>query len=358
MGGTPVLEFDAAVIGGGFSGSAVAAHLARRAPAGFSLCLFEPGELGRGAAYGTRHGEHVLNTRAHQMSLYADEPDHFVRWLDGRAGPMDFVSRRLYGEYVNEVTVWAFLRPGFIRVRDRAISVQRDSGGGFTVESSGGTSLRARSLVLATGNPVPGTEYLPPEVPAHPGFIGDPWRFDFRAVGGHVLVIGSGHTALDVLVALDASGHRGAVHVLSRHGCYPNVHATVTPYDVIPALDTTSTRALLHSFRRHVGDAHRRGFDWRAVIDALRPESEAMWRRLSQAERRRFERHLRGRWERHRHRIPPQVESVRERYLHSKRLFTYAGRLAHVAQRHRDHRYARRRRRSSCAPIGSSTAPV
>ncbi len=57
-------ELAAAVIGGGFSGCAVAAHLAARAPAGFSLALFEPDELGRGAAYGTRHEEHLLNTRA------------------------------------------------------------------------------------------------------------------------------------------------------------------------------------------------------------------------------------------------------------------------------------------------------
>ncbi|MGC1379486.1 MAG: FAD-dependent oxidoreductase [Candidatus Baltobacteraceae bacterium] len=322
-----MVEFDAAVIGGGFSGCAVAAHLARRAGPGFSLCLFEPGELGRGAAYGTQHAEHVLNTRAQQMSLYSDEPDHFVRWLDGRAGPTDFVSRRLYGEYVNQISAEIFVRPGFARIRDRATVVRRENGG-FVIASPGAAPVHARSVVLATGNPLPGSDHLFPDVLAHPGYIGDPWRFDYRAVGGHVLVIGSGHTALDVLVALNASGHRGAVHVLSRHGLYPQAHAPVGEYDVIPALDTSNARFLLGSFRRHLDDAARRGFDWRAVIDALRPEAEATWRRLPQVERRRFERHLRGRWERHRHRIPPHVESVLASYQRSKRLFTYAGRLA------------------------------
>jgi uncharacterized NAD(P)/FAD-binding protein YdhS len=161
----------------------------------------------------------------------------------------------------------------------------------------------------------------------HPGYVGDPWRFDYRAVGGQVLVIGSGLTALDVLVGLQGSGHRGTVHVLSRRGRYPETHAEVAPYDVVPALDTNGARNLLRSFRRHVAEAANRGFDWRAVVDALRPEGEAVWRRLQPAEQLRFERHLRARWERRRHRAPQEVDAVRIAYERSGRLFTYAGRL-------------------------------
>jgi uncharacterized NAD(P)/FAD-binding protein YdhS len=108
------------------------------------------------------------------------------------------------------------------------------------------------------------------------------------------------------------------------------VHADVAPYDVIPALDTRDARALLHSFRLHVRKAAERGFDWRSVVDALRPEGEAIWRRLSLVERRRFERHLRAHWERHRHRAPQQVDAVRQRYQDAKRLFVHAGTISDV----------------------------
>ncbi|HXO18100.1 MAG TPA: FAD-dependent oxidoreductase [Candidatus Dormibacteraeota bacterium] len=325
-----MIELDAAIVGGGFSGCAVAAHLSRRAASGFALALFEPDEPGRGAAYGTRHREHVLNTRAHQMSLYSDDSDHFVRWLGVRGGPTDFVSRRLYGDYVAEIASGAFQRPRFTHIPDRVAAVRRGEQRGFVVESSSGASFNARAVVLATGNPAPTDEFLPLEIRLHPGYIADPWRFDFESVGGHVLIVGSGLTALDVLVALKAGGHRGAVHVLSRHGRFPEVHANVAPYDVIPALDTHDARSLLRSFRRHVEDASKRGFDWRAVVDAVRPEAEAFWRRLSPVEQRRFERHLRSHWERHRHRAPQQVEAVRREYRRSGRLFSYAGRLAGV----------------------------
>jgi uncharacterized NAD(P)/FAD-binding protein YdhS len=324
-----MIDLDVAIIGGGFSGCAVAEHLARRAPDGFSVRIFEPAELGRGAAYGTRHAEHILNTRAAAMSLYPDDPDHFVRWLGARADRMAFVSRRLYGDYVADIARRALERAHFRLVNGRVCAV-RKSDRGFIVETAIATRIEARAVVLATGNALPADHFLPSGVTQHPGYIGDPWRYDYRGVGGHVLLIGSGLTALDVLVALRASGHRGGVHVVSRHGRYPAIHADVPPYDVIPALDAHDARALLRGLRMHVADARRRGFDWRSVIDAVRPESESLWRRLPPVERSRFERHLRAHWERRRHRAPQQVDAVRHAYARSGRAITYAGRLTAI----------------------------
>ena len=247
------------------------------------------------------------------MSLFSDDPDHFVRWLGPRGGPSDFVSRRLYGDYVGDAARSAFERRDFIVIGDRAARLQRDEDG-FTISSASGMQARARGVVLATGNLPPNDEFLPHEIRNDARYVRDPWRFDYRGVSGDVLLIGSGLTALDVLVALKAGGHRGAVHIVSRHGRFPQAHADVESYDVVPALDARNARSLLRSLRRHISEAARRGFDWRAVIDALRPESEALWRRLPPAERRRFERHLRSHWERRRHRAPQQVDAVRAEY--------------------------------------------
>ncbi len=321
-----MIHVDVAVIGGGFSGCAVAANLARYASPELTLALFEPDDVGRGAAYGTRHPEHLLNTRAGSMSLYVEDPEHFIRWLGCRAGPDDFVSRRLYGDYVGEVTRPLFVRGRFVHVREAVAHIER-LGDGFSVHVSSQTSFYAKHVVIATGNPSPNEDFLPPELRLHAGYIPNPWRFDFRAVGGHVLIIGSGLTALDVIGALRASRHRGRITVVSRKGQYPEVHADVLPYNLIVALDTRDARALLRSLRRHVETTQRRGFDWRSVIDALRGESEALWRRLPDAEQRRFERHLRSHWDRRRHRAPAQVDEARAAYDATGRLQTYAGHL-------------------------------
>ena len=93
------------IVGGGFSGVAVAAQLLRQ-QARVNVTLVESSDrVGRGIAYGTPVPTHLLNTRAAQMSLYADDPEHFVRWNWRRgyaAHGHDFLPRRTYGDYLEE----------------------------------------------------------------------------------------------------------------------------------------------------------------------------------------------------------------------------------------------------------------
>lgn len=323
---------DVAIVGGGFSGAMVAVNLARLAGLECSVRTFEPGELGRGAAYGTRCPAHLLNTRAAAMSAFADDPAHFVRWLGGRASPEAFVARGLYGDYVAELAARAFERPRFARIRERVVSITR-SGSQYALRTASGATFAARAVVLATGNAPPDDAALPAAVVGHAGYVADPWRFDYGTAAGDVLVIGSGLTALDVLLALEAAGHRGNLFVVSRRGRFPETHARgVLPPDVTPVLETADARALLRSFRCRIRDARARGVDWRSVVDAVRPECETLWKHLAPKERRRFDRHLRCRWERHRHRAPLQTDAVRLRYLAAGRLAVYAGYVAAAAE--------------------------
>ena len=91
------------IVGGGFSGVALAAELVRRRVR-LDVAIVESGDkLGRGVAYGTPVANHLLNTRANHMSLHADDSEHFVRWSRRRGlaaqGP-EFLPRRAYGEYL------------------------------------------------------------------------------------------------------------------------------------------------------------------------------------------------------------------------------------------------------------------
>src|SRR5262249_38956695 len=95
-----------AVIGGGFSGTALAAHLLRRGHPGRILLINRFGPMGRGVAYGTSLEAHVLTVPAGGMSALPEDRDHFVRWArtrDDLVRPDTFVSRRVYGEYLEAV---------------------------------------------------------------------------------------------------------------------------------------------------------------------------------------------------------------------------------------------------------------
>ena len=89
-----------AIIGGGFSGTALAVQLLRRS--GGPVTLIErSGAWGPGLAYGTRCDRHLLNVRAERMSLFPDDPDHFTRWLAGAGLPADPATLVWDGERVH-----------------------------------------------------------------------------------------------------------------------------------------------------------------------------------------------------------------------------------------------------------------
>jgi uncharacterized NAD(P)/FAD-binding protein YdhS len=96
------------VIGAGFSGTATAVQLLRHASArGLHVMLVNrSGRMARGLAYGTQSPDHKLNVPAGNMSALADDPDHFLRFcqrVDSRITPSLFVSRRLYGDYLEHL---------------------------------------------------------------------------------------------------------------------------------------------------------------------------------------------------------------------------------------------------------------
>jgi len=122
------------IVGGGFSGTIVAANLLRRPPPGPTrLILIErAAEVGRGAAYAERSFPYLLNVPASRMSANSAAPREFLEFAQRRMPNVtgeDFLPRSLYGEYLNEVLLAAQLSaPGNIRleiVRGEAVSLRR-----------------------------------------------------------------------------------------------------------------------------------------------------------------------------------------------------------------------------------------
>jgi uncharacterized NAD(P)/FAD-binding protein YdhS len=107
------------IIGAGFSGTMLAAHLVEQSATPIKVLLFDrAAAFGSGVAYSTPNAKHLLNVRAANMSAYESDPDHFIRWLErtsaasvtttsgsdfvSRGICSDFVSRGIYGQYLRE----------------------------------------------------------------------------------------------------------------------------------------------------------------------------------------------------------------------------------------------------------------
>jgi len=323
-----------AVVGAGFTGSLLAAHLLRGARAPLVVHLIEYGHRpGTGVAYSTPNGTHVLNVRAYNMSAYPDDPRHFLRWLWSRAdGPVPdqppsghaFVSRALYGAYIQDVLAEAQAEaPAHARlnqIRGEAVDVRTETSSGnrpaVHVRLGDGRVVSADTAALCIGNfpPAPPCLASPTaaEAFASDRFIGDPWdaaaiaRIDREAT---VAILGTGLTMVDTVLTLLDQGHRGPITAVSRRGLLPLRHEETRPYtsflhpDVLPSTVLDVLIALKADARRAVAA----GYDWRSAFDALRPHHHRIWAHLPMEERQRFLRHARPFWEVHRHRMAPQV---------------------------------------------------
>ncbi len=331
-----VPQYHIAILGGGFTGTVLAAQLLRKSDGALSVIVVDQSSSpGRGIAYGTQYGWHLLNVPAKNMSALPDDPGHFLRWAqtnyDCAAEADSYLPRRIYGQYVESVLADANTSDSnFQWKHDQAIGVSQ-SEGLTAVHLRSGQTILAEKIVLAIGNFPPGDPLLPGKARKSSRYV--PFAWSAGALEGitqdtDILLVGSGLTAVDQVVALRARGFRGTIHLLSRRGLLPQRHAKTAPWPAFWNHDSPRTaRGLLRLVRRQIHLAQTPGSDWRAVIDSLRPLTQKIWKLLPTIEKRRFLRHVRPYWELHRHRVAPEIGSLLAYQLINKNIQIHAGRV-------------------------------
>ncbi len=329
-----------AIIGGGLSGSLVAANLLRSATIPISIKLIERNcEIGKGVAYGTPVDCHLLNVPAGKMSAFPDESDHFLKWLYAngykQVTASTFVPRTVYGNYIQAILqeAQANAQAGveFERIVGEAISIETTTYS-VRVYLNNGRRLQVQKAVLALGN-FPASLPEPIAALGNPNpYVKDAWAEDAIAnltPFDSILLVGTGLTMVDAVVALHQQGFQGQIHAVSRHGLMPCRHKPTTPYPAFLNLETApkTARGLFHLVRQEVKVAIATGQDWRAVIDALRPVTPELWQALPFKEQKRFLRHVKAYWEVHRHRIAEEIAEVLDTAVQLGQLRHYGGRI-------------------------------
>ncbi len=215
------------IIGGGASGVLLAAHLLRGQHASLHVTMVEQrDELGAGIAYSTNDRSHLLNVRASNMSAFADDEEHFVRWLQKHApaaaaqvpSPFYFAHRHLYRDYLAGLLEPHFADGRLESVHGTAVAVE-DRASSVTVRLADGRILAAEKLVVATGN----------EGPRLPAAA---WRYDGWQTAtapvvppdAPVVMIGTGLTMIDWALSLLNGGHQASITAISPHGLISHVH--------------------------------------------------------------------------------------------------------------------------------------
>jgi uncharacterized NAD(P)/FAD-binding protein YdhS/predicted metal-dependent enzyme (double-stranded beta helix superfamily) len=319
-----------AIVGGGFCGAMVAAHLMREATRSdvpmHIVIVDRQASIAEGAAYRTPDARHLLNVPTSGMSAWPDRSDDFLNWAkahDASTLPYSFLPRRTYGEYLRATLLDAIAQAGSkvsveIR-RDEADAIERRGKSGWHLGCKQSESIEADAVVLATGHRPLVDPLSNHWFGSRARYIEDPWSsLMLTAIekDESVCLLGTGLTAIDVLQSLGGSARSAPVTAFSRRGLLPAVHtpAAVAPIDprdwLAPLLRVEAkiaTRALTREIRRAVREAESAGQDGRQVIDGLRPYISQIWSALPPRERSRFLRHVRAFWEVARHRMAPAV---------------------------------------------------
>ena len=318
---------DILIVGGGLSGTMLAAQLLRL-PGKRSVLVIEPrAELGRGEAYSAVELGHTLNGNAARMSVDPDNADDLTQWLtefiaaggwpesDEQHVPVSelFPPRGLFGIYVQQRLAQAQAvgtlngsTVGHIRAEVVDLQTLDDS---VRLTLSDGQRLQGAYAVLATGM-FPAARTPQTESSGLNAAALDPW--DVAAMRqldpqSTVLIIGSGLTMVDAVVSLEQAGHRGPIEVFSRHGLLPHVRRQPPAWADFLAEDPSirTPRQLVRELRRHCRDAIAQGIDWQAPLDTVRAHIGRLWNQATDVQRRQFVRHVRPWWESHHHRSPP-----------------------------------------------------
>lgn len=300
-----------AIVGGGASGALLTLNILREGNGRTPVLLVERrGKPGYGFAYSTRDPAHLLNVRAANMSAFPSEPDHFRAWLSQRLGAEvdggHFAPRADYGAYLA-----ALLQPhvergrldGSLRIVEAECIRLEPVKGGMRLVFADGRMEEAGRVVLATGHDEAGADVQ---------HLASPWSAPLAAdakTARNIVVLGAGLSMVDTVVSLLNAGFAGQVTAISRHGFTPNLHAPAPAWSIaredIPI--TGGPLACLLFLRAEIARATASGAQWRSVVDALRPHTQAIWKGFDIAEKARFVRHLRAHWDVVRHRMAPAI---------------------------------------------------
>jgi uncharacterized NAD(P)/FAD-binding protein YdhS len=226
-----------AIIGAGAAAVGLLDALAVGEAEGAEVTVFEPGtNLWRGRPYGPDLDSVLVNAPPAIMSIRGSDSGHYAAWLgpERAAAHLDellgqpLVPRARYGEYLADTAEAALAR---LRARgwrtgvvaSRVTAVAR-GGAGLALRTADGHEHLADQVVVCVGVGTPQDHY---GLGGAPGFVADPYPLadTLDGVPGEagVAVIGSGLTAVDVVVSLAARGHTGRIALVSRSGMLPAV---------------------------------------------------------------------------------------------------------------------------------------
>jgi uncharacterized NAD(P)/FAD-binding protein YdhS len=292
------------IVGGGATGLIVATNLLRLAKIKTLISIAEPRKsLGMGVAYSTEDPGHVLNVPASRMSMYVDEPEHFMKWA--ASDKNFFAPRKLYSTYL--IDSWREAEShskiaATEHIPMKVLNINK-SDNTWIASFSDGTLKTFDVVVIAIGHGE--AVALSSSITSSSAYVADAWRESPPLINGTLLGIGTGLTFVDHALSHLRRSRSNSVIGISRNGLLPESHLS---HRAEPLVVTAQSRTSPGAVRAFIESAS----DWRAAQDGIRHELPEIWHGWTDEQKIEFlTKNLRW-WNVHRHRLAPEVaEEIR-----------------------------------------------
>ena len=327
-----------AIIGDGLAGAMLVWHLHQLGRDMEQITLFGTNSPGLGKAYGGIHPDLRLNVRDNLMNVSLD--GGFARWaktnIDDDTAATDsgmFFRRRDFGRYVEHL-VAPVMAAGVSHIKAQVTQLIRPQAATpfWQIVTPLGKTTAAQ-VVLALGNPAPNPPFDVPNDGPKNGVIVSPWYGDWPNdvdSDAEVAVIGSGLTAMDVLLILRNRNHHAPIHLISPRAALPPRQAPWQPQDAVDWPELTSAAAFSRFIRQHLTEDDWHSARWQEGFESLRGGISAAWQALPAAERQRLLGRFGSWWQMARYRAGPQTSDAAAAMLTSGQLRLIEGRANNI----------------------------
>lgn len=333
--------YDLAIVGTGFTGACFFIHYAQLPNNRLQkIVLIDPYVTGRGPAYQKNDFGFLLNVPAFRMSLFPDDPLHFVNWLkknNYQFGHYDFVPRSIYGDYVEDLLQQSLqLFPNIKLIKDSVIAVKSNKEI-FSLKSTSDELIEAKRVVLSIGSPPPSIPVAMRDLHYDKNYISNPHiipllkKIDKNET---VFILGKGLTSLDLLSIF--KNHESKVILQSRNGRLPRPHLPLTDelvkYQANIHFSFSEKPTILEIMDKFKQKTRQEKVPWQIAMDVLRHQVAKIWPKLSIKDKKRFLFKLKPLWNVHRHRSPQiSLEQV-DKNLKANKLELIKGEVTKVAK--------------------------
>ncbi|MDX2083260.1 MAG: FAD/NAD(P)-binding protein [Rickettsiales bacterium] len=332
-----------AIVGFGFCGKIIFSHLAKSSEKKYRILIFNKADQGlESVAFADFSPHYILNVPANKMSAFSADEKDFCNFLQknypkifNEIGEFGFAPRQIYQQYLQEIFLESLViakknKLDFSLINQEVLKVQKNNSTEEFLIKTKEKNFSVDQIILATS--VIQSNFAPQILKNITSkfdqnyFIKNLWHKNYlnfhqeKIAQKKICLIGSGLSAVDVIVGLKNKNFTGKIFVVARRGNFPKKHFIEAPKNInfISVADAKKGIVFLCLKIRYFLRANSE-FDLRHVVDSIRSITQNLWQNFDQKNKKLFLRLL-PYWNIFRHRAPISSIEIIEKMIASKQL--------------------------------------